>query len=665
MRFPIGRIELSALVVFYLVLTAPLAFGSQDSLAIFNLTPTNMEAMGYNGEILGVLIQALEQEKKIEIMPRRAMEDALFSAGLVQSSDPDVVTQAGKVLGINFILFGQVTKQGSNIRAELKLMDVQKQDIMKTWKRKFSSREAITDRVPDFARDLTDTIVNRDLYAINLEAAGLAAPALEISSLKAVGTGTQVEISWVADPAQPAVSYHVYRASSLAGPYQFVGKTDQTRYTDTSAGKGVIYHYRVGILDGTGREVKSDLTAKALDSSVKQPQPPLVMGGEGFIRRTRIKFVPSLKNDQDNIKIIAYNIYRKPAQSGEWQLVQEIKAKRGSGANIAFEIEDREKLEDGKVYIYGVSSVDKKKIESVFSDPVKITTVKRPVLSLEKDNLLRENRFTWQALERVSGYRLYRRNGQGEWARIGDNSRPDKTTYVDKKGKLIDGQVYQYHLTAYDNRKGETGPSNTIQAKTKDLPPYPANLKARSNMVKAVHLTWNPVNDPDVGGYNLYSGTSPDSLKRIGYVRGQAGKDYLDKGPTFGSLDDGTSYYYAVESYNLFKADGAISPVVKATTKFRPVKVRGLTAAAGADHILVKWQANPEPDVKAYLLYQSKNGRGWSKLEELGPSQLSFRDDELRPEATYRYRVVAEDKDGLLSDPVDGREIKSPLKPEE
>ena len=366
MRFSFRRVPLSALFVFWLVLAAPSAYGDQESLAIFNLTPTNMEAMGYNGEILGVLIQALEQDKKIEIMPRRAMEEALFNAGLVQSNDQEVVAQAGKVLGVHFILFGQVTKNGASIRAEIQLMDVEKQDIMKTWKRKFAGREAIAARVPDFARDLTDTIVNRDQYAISLEAAGLAAPQLEISGLKAVGNGSQVQISWAADPAQPVVGYHVYRASNLSGPYQFMGKTDQTRYTDTSAGKGVAYHYRVGILDGTGREVKSDLTARAIASGVKQPHPPLVMGGEGFIRRAHIKFVPSLKNDQDKIKIIGYNIYRKPAQAGEWQLIQEVKAKRSSGSNIAFEIVDQNTLEDGKTYIYGLSGVDKKRTKAHF-----------------------------------------------------------------------------------------------------------------------------------------------------------------------------------------------------------------------------------------------------------------------------------------------------------
>jgi len=658
--------KLPVLVFLGLVLAAaPAAGQGQDSLAIFNLTPTNMEAMGYNGEILGVLIQTLEQEKKIEIMPRRAMEDALFDAGLVQSNDPAVVAEAGKVLGINFILFGQVTKKGPSIRAELKLMDVQKQDVMKTWKRKFASREAIAAKVPDFAQDLTDTIVNRDQYAITLEASGLAPEELSISDLRAVATGKQVEVTWAADPTQPSVGYHVYRASNLSGPYQFLGKTDQPRYMDSTVNKGLVYHYKVGILDGTGREVKSDLTAKALGAGVEQPHPPLVMGAEGFIQRTRIKFVPSLKNNQGKFKIVAYNLYRKTGPVGDWQLMQTVKAKRASGANIAFEVEDQKNLEDGKTYVYGLSSVDKKKIESSLSEPLKIATVKRPILELEKDNMLRENRFSWQSMESVSGYRIYRKNSSDEWERIGYNSRPDKTSYVDKKGKLIDGKVYQYHLTAYDSQKGETGPSNVIKAKTKDLPPYPANLNARGNMVKSVELTWEPVEDKDVGGYNIYSGTDPDRLKKIGYVRGQAKNAYHDKGPGFNKLADGTTYYYAIESYNLFKADGAVSPVVKATTKFRPVKVKGLTTAAGADHILVKWEQNPEPDVKAYQLYLSKNGGGWSKLKALGPSQLSYKDSALRPETTYRYRIIVEDQDGLLSDPVEGDEVNSPIKPEE
>ena len=46
--------------------------------------------------------------------------------------------------------------------------------------------------------------------------------------------------------------------------------------------------------------------------------------------------------------------------------------------------------------------MDHKKIESALSDPLRITTVKRPVLTLAKDNLLRENQFAWQALGKVN-----------------------------------------------------------------------------------------------------------------------------------------------------------------------------------------------------------------------------------------------------------------------
>ena len=39
----------------------------QDTLGIFNLIPTNIEAMGYNGDILYALISTLEKEKNIKL----------------------------------------------------------------------------------------------------------------------------------------------------------------------------------------------------------------------------------------------------------------------------------------------------------------------------------------------------------------------------------------------------------------------------------------------------------------------------------------------------------------------------------------------------------------------------------------------------------------------
>ena len=50
----------------------------KNALAIFNLRPTNIEAMGHNGDILYALISALEGDKTIKLMSRREMEEILF-----------------------------------------------------------------------------------------------------------------------------------------------------------------------------------------------------------------------------------------------------------------------------------------------------------------------------------------------------------------------------------------------------------------------------------------------------------------------------------------------------------------------------------------------------------------------------------------------------------
>jgi len=106
--FRVRNSAVSVFVVFAVLWGAAYAGAAQNALAIFNLTPTNMEAMGSDGEILYALISALERQKTVELMSRRDMEEILFQAGLVQGGDTASVAKAGKALGISFILFGSV-----------------------------------------------------------------------------------------------------------------------------------------------------------------------------------------------------------------------------------------------------------------------------------------------------------------------------------------------------------------------------------------------------------------------------------------------------------------------------------------------------------------------------------------------------------------------------
>ncbi|MEA2083766.1 MAG: hypothetical protein U9O82_05890 [Thermodesulfobacteriota bacterium] len=660
-----SRVILLAVAFFSMFGTATLSKAHRDALAIFNFRPTNMEAMGYNSEILFALLSALEQKKTIEVMPRREMEEILFQEGLIQGDNPEIVLNAGKFLGIRFILFGNVSKQGSAIHSRLSLMDIQKKRVVKEWSYSFSGRDNILAKAPQIADELAAavTVGGGNSAAAAVSESRQERPRVDIETLRARSNGKQVVLTWKFDPAQPITGFQVYRSDRCRGPYQFVGRTNKNEYLDSKVTTGRAYHYQVGILTVTGQEVKNGETASVEHTGEKMPHPPLAMEGKGFVRRTAIKFIPSLLNQQEKITIKQYKIYRRKSADEKWEYIASVGPEQKSSYDLFFKVEDIKGLEDGQTYMYALSSLDKKKNKSELSDTISVTTLPCPVLTLEKDNMLRKINLSWQPLKGVDGYRLYRKTKGSDWEKVAKISSYQKPGHKDKKG-LSDGLDYLYHLTAYDS-KSETGPSNEISAGTKDLHAFPEGLEAQGGLVKSVRISWTPLNDPDVGGYRIYRGTDIGRLKRIAEVRGYKSGAYMDKGTGFTRLEDGQTCFYAVESYNLHDAEGPLSPAVKAKTKPRPVNIKGFAVSAGSDHILIKWDKNPEPDIKVNLLYRSRNQKNWSKIKTLTTNEIRFADNDLRPEETYRYRIIAEDVDGLKSDPVESNPVRSPIpKPE-
>ena len=654
-----------AITVFLLCVVSSSVYAQRNALAIFNLKATNIEAMGYNGEILHALISSIESNKDIDLMPRREIEEVLFKTGLVQDNTHEAVLAAGKALGINFVLFGDVNKKGSEIITRLSLMDIEHKGIVKNWDLIFRDRDSIIQKVPEFSRDLSTTLINRKSGAgdASLE----SQTSTEVEYLNAKIEGDAVRLSWRLRTHKASLSYHVYRAESKEGPYQFLGKTADSFFQDSTVKKGLTYFYRIGIIAGTDPEVKSSHTALFITTGEKRPHPPLVMSGRGYVKRTEIKFVPSLKNEQDKFNIIKYKIYRQKGPD-EWQHIGVTDSKNTSQFDIAFTVFDESDFKDGTTYTYAISSIDDKNSESPLSDPVPVETIKNPELSLDKDNVLRKVIFSWKPVCDVSGYYLYRKTENTGWKRVGSILGGAKTNIIDEKD-LADGPQYTYYLTAYDDKK-ETGPSNEVKGKTKDLPAFPLNLQVISGLVKSVNISWKSIEDTDVGGYNIYRGLDNNNMKKIASVKDYKSNAYLDKGEAFTPLDDGKNYFYAITSFNLFEAEGKVSPCVKAATKPRPASVNGLSASAGADHILISWERNPETDIKSNVVYRSISGGGafstlsggsWSRLTELSMGQTSYKDFDLKPESSYSYRIISEDKDGLKSDPADSNQVASPI----
>ncbi|HUS89370.1 MAG TPA: fibronectin type III domain-containing protein, partial [Desulfosporosinus sp.] len=628
-------------------------------LAVFSLRPTNIEAMDYSGDILYTLISVLEKEEIIEVMSRRQMEEILFQQGLSQGDNPDQVIKAGNALGVNFVIFGNVTAKGGQVQAELKLMDIPSKRTIDTWSPVFSGREAIKTEIAQLVKAIESKIANRDSVVASESAEQTTQEVqIDIENLHASLQDGKVVLRWKFDPSQPIVGFNIYRSKNKAGPYQFLRKTKENIFTDSGLNKSQLYFYTVGILLGSGQEIKSKQVTEITYTTEKMPHPPLIMGGSGHVRCAAIEFVPSMQNDQENFEIVQYKIYRQ-SDDGEWAHILSLDEKKSSRSKVSIIAEDKKISDDDKICTYALSNLDKDGKESPLSDPIEIRTVARPTLSLEKDNLLREIHLTWAPVKNVEGYNLYRQSDQKDWEKIERIRGESKTSFIDKKG-LDDEKVYQYHLTCYD-KDSETGPSNQIEAKTKDLPPFPQNTAAQDGLVKSVQISWEPVDDLDIGGYAIYRGLDANSLDRITMVKDHKSHTYLDKGKSFTLLEDGKTYYYNIASYNLFKAEGEPSSVIQATTKPRPTSVKGFRASVKDDQIIVQWDPNPESDIKNYTLYRNKNSGQWSKITELDSGQSDYYDQDLKPDVIYSYRIIVEDKDGLESDPVESESIQSPI----
>ena len=339
----------------------------------------------------------------------------LFKIGLVQDNTHEAVLTAGKALGINFILFGEVTKRGSEILTKLSLMDIQNNEIVKNWDIVFRDRESILQKIPEFSRELSGILSNYKNMAGSASMESQISTDLE--SLNAKVEGDAVKLSWKLRSHNGSLSYHIYRAESKDGPYQFLGKTTESFFQDSTVKKGLTYFYRIGIITGTDPEVKSSYTALFITSEEKRPYPPLVMSGKGYVKRIEIKFVPSLINEQEKFKITKYIIYRQKSP-GNWLHIGVIDSKNISQFDIDFTFFDESDLKDGATYTYALSSLDDKNSESPLSDTVPVETIRNPALSLEKDDLLRKVILSWKPVDNVTGYYLYRKIENTGWKKV-------------------------------------------------------------------------------------------------------------------------------------------------------------------------------------------------------------------------------------------------------
>ena len=145
---------------------------------------------------------------------------------------------------------------------------------------------------------------------------------------------------------------------------------------------------------------------------------------------------------------------------------------------------------------------------------------------------------TWSALsvDGVIGYRIYRSTTGVDPKLIASVT---GTKYRDIN--LTNGSPYSYQVAAYN--RGGTGPlSAAVTATPLAPPPAPENVSAVPSD-GVITVAWAAV--PDVTGYNVYRGTSPDREATAPVASGLTSPTFTNSG-----LQNGITYYYRVTALN-------------------------------------------------------------------------------------------------------------------
>lgn len=221
-----------------------------------------------------------------------------------------------------------------------------------------------------------------------------------------------------------------------------------------------------------------------------------------------------------------------------------------------------------------------------------------------------------------------------------------------------DGVTWFYRVRAYSPDGAAGSRASAVAVATTAPPPdAPEDLHAYSRQPRAVPLSWQASQDPNVVGYRVERSPSASGpFERIAEIDGRHQTIYVDRG-----LGDLRVFYYRVIAVNAAGGLGEASDPVRAVTKPEPLPPIGLHTVAqqlGANE--VAWDPNVEEDIAGYRLYRTLEGGDSPVLvASLNADDSSATDAGVAAGQRVSYTLVAIDRDGLLSDPSDPIEVES------
>ncbi len=275
-------------------------------------------------------------------------------------------------------------------------------------------------------------------------------------------------------------------------------------------------------------------------------------------------------------------------------------------------------VDAGKTYTYSVQAVSSYGNASAFTKAgysvVRVPSTVVTELVAQADNIT----VSWEAVEGVDGYRIYRKTDDTDWERAG-NVPKSLTSFEDKGAKS--GKTYYYCVTPVigNSESAKDGSEFSVYYLK-----APQNVKA-VNTKDCINVSWDAS-----GGATTYYVYREDLLTSeidlIGEVTGDK-TECIDKNV---GLDRLYSYYVQAESPMGFSKESKKSAPVKRIECVQKIKTEILS-----EGIRISWKEHSYAD--SYIVCRKNNGQ-WEKLAET--TNVDYIDTTMVSGEIYGYSVI-------------------------
>lgn len=252
----------------------------------------------------------------------------------------------------------------------------------------------------------------------------------------------QIKIVWRPHNSERIESYEVQRKTPATSKWEEIETLDgrlQAEYIDLNLEDNVVYHYRVIGKTFDGLETMPSALVKAQT----KPLPAGILSLKATTnlpRKIALTWEPSKSND-----VVKYNVYRSTDDQRGFDVIKTVNAKTLNYEDFV--------NEDGKVYFYKVSSIDKDGLESNLNVNsvmgVTLNKLRKPVMTLAQIQGAKAI-LNWQAGDdRAVSYTVYKTIKEG-FFKDKTIKYQDITALRFEDKDIVRGVQYSYAIQAVD-----------------------------------------------------------------------------------------------------------------------------------------------------------------------------------------------------------------------